>query len=160
MPTNTQINLSIVAGTVPPDRECVKNLTEVLQGVQDFAYVSEGTSTGDGGSGSDSVAEQALNTANTALAAVQEVQAAQKQVRSSGLIPVTNSNSNFTFSFTTPMPSTAYFIQTMLYAGATGVTTDRCVIRVLESSITVNGFTLLLDDIPSNHKIAIYVVEQ
>ncbi len=160
MPTNTEINTSLVAGSVPPDRNCPKSGQDVVNLVQDFVSVQSAASSGSPTNPGDSVAEQALNTANTALGAVQELQAAQKETRSSGLIPISSGDSNFTYSFTPPMPDTNYDIQVTYYAGATGYIAAYYGNRVLESSITVNGFTLIFDNTPANTKVAIKVTQR
>lgn len=160
MPTNTEITASLVAGTVPSDRNCPKNGQEVVQLVQDFVSVQSAASSGDGSNPNDSVAEQALNTANTALEAVQNLQSAQKEVRSSGLIPIPNGDSNFAFTFTPPMPSTDYDISVTYYAGAAGFISAFYNFRVLETSLTVNGFNLIFDNTPANSKIAVRVVQR
>jgi hypothetical protein len=162
MPTNTEIISSLVAGSVPLDRDCPKSGQDVVNLVQDYVSVQSGTASGDGSNPNDSVAEQALNTANTALEGVQALTAAQKEVRSSGLLPVTSGDQAFAYSFTPPMPSTAYFIDLTYYAGDNTAVTDNKVYnwRVLESSITVDGFTLRLDNTPANTKIAIRVTQQ
>jgi hypothetical protein len=160
MPTNTEIVASIVAGTVPHDRNCPKNGQDVVSLVQDFCSIQSGTSAGDTTNPNDSVAEQALNTANTALAAVQELQAGQKQVRSSGIIAIPAGDSNFAYTFTPPMPSTDYDVQVAYYAGATGFIAAFYNYRVLESSLSVNGFNLIFDNTPANTKVAIRVVER
>lgn len=160
MPTNTEIISSIVAGTVPPDRNCPKDGNDVVQLVQDFCSIQTGTSSGDGTNPNDSVAEQALNTANTALAGVQALQAQQKQVQSSGLIPIPSGDSNMPFTFTPPMPSTDFDIFLTFYAGASGFASTFYGWRILESSVTVNGFTVILDNIPANTKASIRVVQR
>jgi len=160
MPTNTEITSSIVAGTVPPDRLCVRSGQDVVNVVQDFCSIQSAAASGDGGGSSDSIAEQALNTANTALAAVQELQSQQKEARSSGLIPIPTGDSNFSYSFTPPMPSTDYDIDVAFYAGATGFAAAFYGWRVLESSISVNGFNLIFDNIPANTKASIRVTQR
>jgi hypothetical protein len=162
MPTNTEINLSLVAGTVPPDRSCPKNGQDVVNLVQDFVSVQSGTSSGDSTNPGDSVAEQALNTANTALAAVQELQSAQKEVRSSQPIAIPTGDSNFVMPLIPPMPSTDYDVYVTYYAGAVGfiAAPNFYSFRVLESSITVNGFNILFDNTPANTKASIRVVQR
>ncbi len=159
MPTNTAITNSIVAGTVPPDRMCVKNGQEVVDLVQDFTSI-QGTDADGGGSPDNSIAEQALNTANTALAAVQELQAAQKEVRSSGILAISTGDTSFTYGFTPPMPDTAYDIEVTYYAGVTAHPAAYYGYRILESSISANGFTILFDNTPANTKVAIRVVQR
>src|SRR5688572_18128232 len=101
MPTNTEITASLVAGTVPPDMNCPKSGQDVVNLVQNFVSVQTGTASGDGGSPNDSVAEQALNTANTALAAVQSLQSEQKEVRvTADPIAIPAGDSNYSYSFT------------------------------------------------------------
>lgn len=160
MPTNTSITSSLVAGTVPADRNCPKDGQSVVNLVQDFVSIQSATSSGDITNPSDSVAEQALNTANTALEAVQQLQSEQKAVRTSGIIPIPTGDSNFSFSFAPPMPDTNFDIQVTYYAGAAGFITAFYNFRVLETSITVNGFNLILDNTPANTKIAVRVVQR
>lgn len=160
MPTNTEITQSIVAGSVPPDRNCPKNGQDVVNLVQDFCSINAGTSSGDTTNPGDSIAEQALNTANTALAGVQALQAQQKEVRSSGLIAITNGDSNFAYSFTPPMPSTDFDISVTYYAGAAGFSGTFYQWSVLESSLSVNGFNIIFNNTPSNTKVAIRVVQR
>lgn len=160
MPTNTEITQSIVAGSVPPDRNCPTSGQDVVNLVQDFCSIQSGTSSGSGENPSDSIAEQALNTANTALAAVQSLQASQKEVRTSGLITIPSGDSNFAFSFVPPMPSTEYDISIAYYAGAAGAIGTFYNNRILESSLSVNGFNIIFDNTPANTKIAIRVVQR
>lgn len=162
MPTNTEITASLVAGTVPADRNCPKDGNDVVQLVQDFVSVQSGAASGDGSSPNDSVAEQALNTANTALEAVQALTAAQKETRSSGLISIPSGDSNFSYSWTPPMPSTDYDIAVTYYAGAAGFVASNSLynFRVLESSITVNGVNLIFDNTPANTKVSIRAIQR
>jgi len=160
MPTNTEILSSIVAGTVPPDRNCPKNGNDVVQLVQDFCLIQSSTSSGEPTNPGDSVAEQALNTANTALAAVQELQAAQKEVRSSGLIPVPTGDSNFSYAFGTPMPSVDYDVFVTYFAGAAAFSGTFFNFSVLESSMTINGLNIIFNNTPANFKVAIRVVQR
>lgn len=160
MPTNTEITASIVAGTVPPDRNCPKNGQDVVNLVQDFCSIQSSTSSGDTGNPSDSVAEQALNTANTALAGVQQLQAERKETRSSGLISIPSGDSNFVYTFTPTMPDTNYNIQITYYAGAAGFVATFYGARVLESSLATNGFNILFDNTPANTKVDITVTQR
>lgn len=160
MPTNTEIISSLVAGTVPDDRNCPKSGQDVVNLVQDFVSVQSGTASGGGQNPNDSVAEQALNTANTALEAVQALTAAQKEVRNSGLIPIPTGDSNFAFTFTPPMPDTAYDVFATYYAGAAGPIGTFYNFRVLESSVSVNGVNLIFDNTPANTKVALKVIQR
>lgn len=160
MPTNTAITSSIVAGTVPPDRNCPKTGQDVVNLVADFNSIQNSTSSGDSSNPNDSVAEQALNTANTALAAVQQLQAAQKEVRSSQPIAIPSGDSNFAMPLIPPMPNTDYDVYATFFAGAVGFAPTFYGFRVLESSITVNGFNILFDNLPANTKVSIRVVQR
>lgn len=160
MPTNTEITASIVAGSVPPDRNCPKNGQDVVNLVQDFCSINDASSSGDTGNPNDSVAEQALNTANTALAGVQQLQAAQKQSRSSGLIPIPSGDSNFVYTFTPPMPDTDYDIFVTYYAGSAGFVGTFYGNRIQESSLSVNGFTIIFDNTPANTKASVVVTQR
>lgn len=160
MPTNSAITLSLVAGTVPSDQNCPKNGQDVVNLVQNFVSVNGATTSGDSTNPTDSVAEQALNTANTALAAVQELQAAQKEVRASGIMAIPSGDSNFTYSFTPSMPSTDYDIQVTYYAGSAGFSGTFYNWAVQESSLSVNGFILIFNNTPTNYKVAIRVVQR
>lgn len=160
MPTNTEFTQTIVAGTVPPDRSCIKTGQEVVNLVQDFCSINAGTASGDGGNPNDSIAEQALNTANTALAAVQQLEAAQREVRASGIMAIPTGDSNFSYSFTPPMPDTNYDVQVTYYAGVAGFISAFYNYRVLESSLSVNGFNLIFDNTPANTKVAITVTQR
>lgn len=160
MPTNTQVTASIVAGTVPPDRNCPKSGQDVVNLVQDFCLINDATTAGESTGTDNSIAELALNTANTALAGVQQLQAAQKEVRSSGLIPVPTGDSNFVYTFTPAMPDTNYNVQITYYAGSTGFASAFYGARVLESSVSVNGFNILFDNTPANTKVDITVTQR
>jgi hypothetical protein len=160
MPTNTEITASLVAGSVPPDRDCPKSGQDVVNLVQDYVSVQSGTASGNGSNPNDSVAEQALNTANTALAAVQELQSAQKEVRvTAEPIAIPTGDSNFSYTFTPPMPSTDYTVSLAYYAGAAGFVGAFYGWRILQSSVTVNGFSLIFDNTPANTKVSVRVIQ-
>lgn len=158
MPTNTEIQSSIVAGTVPPDRACPRTGQDVVELVQDFCSIQ--STSGDASGPDNSIAEQALNTANTALAEVQALQAAQKEVRTLAPQSVSSGDSQYNFSLVPPMPSTDYDVFVTYYAGASGFIATYYGYRVLESSMTVNGLTILLDNTPANTKISIRVTQR
>ena len=160
MPTNTSITASLVGNTVPPDRDCVRNLQDVINGVVDFITVLVNGSAGDPTSPNNSIANQALNVANTALAGVQALQAGAKERRTSGLFSIPTGDSETPFVFGPAMPDTEYDIFLTLYAGASAHPAAYYGFRILESSIATNGFTLLFDNIPANTKAAIVIVQR
>jgi hypothetical protein len=161
MPTNTVITTSIVfPGQVPSDRECqISNLSEIIQGVVDFTSIASTSPDGNPSPPDDSVAQQALSTANAALALAQSVQASQKQTRSSVPQAIPTGDSAVAFPFSSPMPDTNYFISITFFAGSSAHPSTYYGYRILESSITVNGFTALFDNAPSNTKVALYAVQ-
>lgn len=160
MPTNTEINASLVAGSVPPDRNCLKSGQDVVNLVQDFVSIQNSTPNADPSGPDNSVAEQALNTANTALAGVQALQSEKKEVRASGIIAIPTGDSNFAFTFSPALPSTDYDISVTYYAGSAGFVAAFYNYRVLESSITTTGFNLIFDNTPSGAKVAIRAVQR
>ncbi len=161
MPTNTQITSSIVAGTVPDDRNCPRTGQQIVDLVQDFTSIQN--TGGEAPAGPDnSIAEQALNTANTALAEVQALSAAQKQTRTLDPQPIPTGDNTFVFGFQPPMPSTDYDILLTLYDGAAAPAHPAAYYgaRVWEPSITVTGFNVILDNIPASTKLGIRIVER
>jgi hypothetical protein len=162
MPTNTQINSSLVAGTVPPDRDCPRTGQQVVNLVQDFMSIQSSGGGNDPLPPDNSIAELALNTANTALAEVQALTAAQKQFRDLDPQPLPTGDNTFVFSFAPPMPSTDYSIGLTLYDGASPAVHPAAYygVRVIETSITVSGFSVLLDNIPTATKLGIRIVER
>lgn len=159
MPTNEQITSSLVAGSVPPDRECVKSLSQVLAGVEDFMSIQN--TGGETPSGPDnSIAEQALNTANTALAGVQALHAQQKEIRAQSPQAIPTGDSQTNFSWVPPMPDTNYDVYVTYYATAAGYASTFYGWRVVKSSVTVNGVSVLFDNTPANTEAAIRVIQR
>jgi hypothetical protein len=161
VPTNEAITSSLVFnGQVPPDLECqISSLSEIVRGVVAVTSIQTTNPDGNPSPPDDSVAQQALSTANAALALAQSVQASQKQWRASVPQSVPTGDSSISFPFASPMPSVSYSILLTIYAGTTTHPAAYYGVRVLESSITVNGFTILADNIPASSKIAYHVIE-
>lgn len=158
MPTNTVISTGLVAGEVPPDRECdISNLSAIIQGVVDFTSIESTNPDGTPTPPDDSVAQLALSTANAALALAQSVQASQKETRSSSPQPIPTGDTTYTFTWSPPLPSTDFNIQLTFYAGDVTHPANVAQYRVLESSITTAGFSVLLDNIQANTKAAFLV---
>lgn len=149
MPTNTQITASLVAtGEIPPDQECnINSLSAIRAGL--IANTAIESSAPESGGQGDSIANQALNTANQALAQVTELTNAIPQRRDSGspLIEITNTgNSSQSISWQPSMPDTNYMVQFTIFgpANATGCPT----ILVANNSRTVNSCQLRITDTP------------
>lgn len=161
MPVNTAITSSLVfPGQIPADRECsISNLSEIIQGVVDFTTIASTDPDGTVNPPDNSIANQALSTANAALALAQSVQASQKQTRFGVPQALPNGDNSITFPFSSPMPDTNYSIALTLYAGASSHPSSYFGVRVLESSIGVNGFSVLTDNIPANTKLGYFVIQ-
>jgi hypothetical protein len=152
MPTNTQVIAGLVAQNVPPDRECVRNGTEVLALVQD--YMSVNVNQAEINNGTDSVAQQALETANAALATAQQALAATPNRRSSGEpIAMPTGDSVLPISWAPAMPDTNYEVR-LTYYGANIAVAAYYAFRVVDGSRTVNSCQIRLDNTPANTKIA------
>jgi len=152
MPTNTQQLAGLVAQPVPPDRECVRNGTEILQLVQDFMQVL--VNVFQSGGSTDSVAQQALELAGVALATAQQALAATPNRRSSGepiAVPVGDSALAITWS--PALPDTNYSVDVTFYGPNIAVAVFYA-FRVVDGTRTVNSCQLRLDNVPANTKIA------
>ncbi len=155
MPTNTAITASIVfPGQVPSDRECtIGTLSDIIQGVVDYTTIASTDPDGNITPPDNSIANQALSTANAALALSQSIAASLKDTRSGVPQPVPTGDNSITFPFSVAMPSTDYIVTLTLYAGNTTHPAAYFGVRVVESSMTVDGFTVLTENIPANTKL-------
>lgn len=152
MPTNTQVTSALVAQAVPADRECITNLSVVLAGVVDFVTVASQTT--ESGSTGDSIAQQALQVANAALAAAQAAQASIPQQRNSGepgSIPT--GDSAMPLTWTPAMPSTNYEVRGTYY-GTNAYPIAFFAFHVEDGTRTVNGCTIRLSNTPANFKFS------
>lgn len=151
MPTNTTNLAGLVAQPVPPDRECVRNGTEILALVQDFMQVL--VNVFQSGGSTDSVAQQALELAGVALATAQQALAATPNKRSSGEpIAVVAGDSALAISWSPALPDTNYSVQVTFF-GANVAVPVVYAYRVVDGSRTVNSCQLRLDNVPANSKI-------
>lgn len=157
MPTNTQVTAALQAQNVPPDRECVQNLTEVIQGVVDF--VSIVTTAGETpGSPTDSIAQQALQVANVALATANQALAATPNKRSSGVpLLISSGDSTLNISWSPAFPNTNYEVRGT-YFGTNVPVAAFYAFRIVIGSQTVSGCTLRFDNTPVGSQFA-WVVE-
>lgn len=157
MPTNTQISAALLANNVPPDRECIRNATDVVAAVQDFVSVVLSNIQETGGS-SDSIAQQALEQSAVALATAQQALAAVPQKRTSGTpLAVVAGDSAFTITWSPAMPDSDYEVRGTYY-GTTAYPTVFWGYHVEDGSRTVNGCTIRLSNTPANFKFS-WVVE-
>lgn len=159
MPTNTQQVAALEAHAVPPDLECVPGqMTALLALVAQYLSVVSVTSEIDQQSG-NSIAQQALETANIALTNAQQAIDSIPQTRSSQTpIAIAAGDSALNISFSVPMPDTNYEFRGTYY-GTAAYPTLFFGFHVEESTRTVNGCTIRFSNTPSNFKFA-WVAQQ
>ena len=153
MAVNTAVTAALQAQSVPPDRECVRNGTEVLALVQDFVTVVSSTTDVSGGT-DNSIAQQALQVANIALATAQAAVAATPNKRTSGEpLAVTAGDSTLNISWSPAMPDANYEVRGTYYGTNVAVAAFYN-FRVIDGSRTVNGCQLRFDNTPASTKFA------
>lgn len=159
MPTNTQQVANLEAHAVPPDLECVPGeMTQLLALIAQFLSVVSVTSEIDQQSG-NSIAQQALETANIALVTAQQAIDSIPQTRSSQApIAIAVGDSALNISFSVPMPDTNYELRGT-YFGTAAYPGAYFAFHVEESTRTVNGCTLRFNNTPANFKFA-WVAQQ
>lgn len=159
MATNEQINSILVLSQVPPDQDCnISSLTAILTGAVNFLSVQQNPA-GEGPAPDNSIAEQALNAANTALAQIAAINGAAKARRTIAPQPIPTGDSFFTFTFP-EMPSTDYDVIVTLYAGTSTHPTQFYGFRILKSSITTTGVTISFDNTPANSEAAVLIIQR
>lgn len=159
MPTNTQLVASLTPQTVPPDLVCVPgDMNLLLPLIAQFLAVNATTAEVDQNS-TNSIAQQALETANIALTTAQAALAAIPATRSSGEpLSVTAGDSTLNISWAPAMPNTSYEVRGTYY-GANVAVAAYYAFRVIDGSRTVNGCTLRFDNTPASTKFA-WVAQQ
>lgn len=158
MPENTEVTTQIVPQNVPPDRECdIANLSQIIKGVADFTSIQQISPNG-GGSTGDSIAQQALEAANIAVAKATEAVEAIPQKRSFGApVDVPTGDSNFAFNWAPPMPSTDYEVRGCFFGAIGDASSGQWL--VIDSSKTINGCQLRLVNALANQKFSVVVEE-
>lgn len=162
MAQNETISLALEAQPVPEDRECVRNLSDIVKGVQDYVQVI-----GDGSSQPGQIFPSAVVIAEKALAnseeALEKVTALELQVpqkRSSGsLLTIPTGDSTLPISWSPPMPDTNYEVRVTFFGLATSAG-DAFSFRVIDGSITTSGCQIRLLNITANTTKISWVVEQ
>jgi len=159
MPSNTQVVAALEAHEAAPDQECVPgNMTELAARIAALLSVVSVTSEIDQQS-TNSIAQQALETANIALTTAQQAMAAIPQERSSGEpIAITAGDSTLNIAFGVPMPDTNYQV-TGTYYGVNVAVAAFYNFRVIDGSRTVSGCQLRFDNTPASTKFAWQVRE-
>jgi len=152
--TNTQQVAALEAHAAAPDQECIPgSMTELAQKIAALLSVVSVTSEIDQQS-TNSIAQQALETANIALTTAQQAMAAIPQERSSGEpVAITNGDSTLNIAWSPAMPDTNYQV-TGTYYGPNIAVALFYNFRVIDGSRTVNGCQLRFDNTPANTKFA------
>lgn len=119
MAVNTTQIATLEAQPVPADRECVRSLSEITRGVQDYVTVN-GIASGNVGAGltnvTNNVGAQALIIANEAKASVAVLEGERKEKRSAASrIPLPVGDAVIPLTWSPVMPSTNYEIHLTLW---------------------------------------------
>lgn len=157
MATNSQNIYPIVANTVPEDRQCVQNATQILALVQDFCAV-QGLAGNSGSSfpSQDTLGQQALQLAQQLQLQLASLAAQTLVFRmaSNGFQTVPTSSAgggvyDVPVTFSNPMPTSSYDVFISLQGGPTSVATASTFsCYVLTGTQTANGFTIHFEDPP------------
>lgn len=158
MPTNTQVVAALQPGTVPADQECIPgNMTELLQRIAAYMGIASTVQQISGGT-TDSVAAQALQQANIAIATAQDAQDRIPERRSSRTLAPLNTGDNVVpITWQPDMPSTNYEVRVTLY-GPNAAAAQFYGFRVIDGSRTVGGCQVIFDNMPATTQFA-WVVE-
>lgn len=144
MAVNTSIVARLEKQPVPADRECVRLLSEILQGCEDFLAVA-GLASGNIGAGltsvTNNVSAQALAIANEAKSIAAALQAATKQRRAAASrIPLQVGDSVIPLTWSPAMPNTQYHVSIMLWGSDAAIAaTGQPGFRLVTGSETVNS---------------------
>jgi hypothetical protein len=152
--TNTQVVAALEAHPAAPDAECIPgSMTELAARLAALLSVVSVTSEIDQQS-TNSIAQQALETANIALTTAQQAIASIPQERSSGEpIAITAGDSTLNISWTPDMPDANYQV-TGTYYGTNVAVAAFYNFRVIEGSRTVNGCQIRFDNTPASTKFS------
>lgn len=159
--TNSATILTLSGQPVPEDRECVRNLTEIIQGVQDFVVI-DGLSSQVGGSSlpnTNNTAAQALETAQEALALAEEVRDSRKERRSSATaVALPAGDSAQVISWTPALPNTLYNVS-ITFVGTAVYPSAYYGFHVVNGTQTTTSVQLRFNNIPSSWAFT-YVVDE
>jgi hypothetical protein len=161
MAQNETIALALEAQPIPEDRECVRNLSEIVKGVQDYVQVI-----GDGSSQPGQIFPSAVVIAEKALATAEQ---AQKDVNnlaakvpdrrtSGGLVSIPTGDSTLNISWSPALETTNYEVRVVFYGSATSAG-DTFAYRVVDGTQSDSGVSIRLLNIPANTTKISWVVE-
>lgn len=164
MATNTTQIATLEAQPVPADRECVRLLSEILRGVQDYVTVN-GIASGNIGAGvttvTNNVGAQALSIANEAKALVLALQGQQKERRAAeSRIPLPVGDSVLPISWSPVMPNTLYHVSIAMWGDNTAIAaTGQPGWRLVTGSETTGSVLVNWGNIKAGMSYT-YVIEQ
>lgn len=151
MASNAQVTAELIAQTVPDDRQCVRNLTDILNGVQDFMLI-QGLPQSEGNPfpTQDTPGEQALELVIQLQGQFAVLNSRFLDYRTSAsATPLDTGDSGVPISWSPALSGTNYNVYvTFLLAGTT--TPASYAWRVQTESMTPSGCTLRFDNIPAN----------
>lgn len=157
MPANTSITAALTqVGEVPPDQNCLTDVNALLPVIA--AYMAVATTDPESPqSQTNSVADQALNTANNAISQVNALKLLIPERRSSGAnlipLPAGDTPTPVTVTWAPDMPSATYSVQITLFGTSTHPGAYYG-FRVVEATRTVNSFQISFDNIPAGSSFA------
>lgn len=161
MAQNETIALALEAQPVPEDRQCVRNLSEILKGVQDYvSVIGDGTSQpGQIFPSAVVIAQQALALAEEAIADVAALEARVPVRRTSaGLITVPVGDSTLPISWSPSFPNTNYEVRVVFYGTAANSGAD-ATYRVIDGTQSVDGVQVKLLNLTAQTTKISWVVE-
>lgn len=149
--TNSATVLSLVAQPVPQDRECVRTLSDILEGVQDYVTIG-GLSSQVGGTSlpnTNNTAAQALEVANDALSLAQDLQAEKRERRSSQTATALSTGDSYVpISWSPAMPNTFFEVRITLM-GPASHPSAYFGWRLVNNTITPTSVQVAFENIPA-----------
>lgn len=151
MPTNSQNTYPITGNTVPADRLCIKNLQDVVNGVQDFCSVQGlGGNSGSSFPTQDTIGQQAFQLAQQLQLQVAALQGQVLTFRASpSYQPVPAGTNEIAISWTIPMPNTNYQVLLGFIGKSASALSASFSWWVVAGSQTTTGCTIHFDSAPA-----------
>lgn len=157
MPANSAISTTVSWADLPPDLQCAPGDMNQLgpliaQGLQISS--TEGAPSSDP---SNSIAQQALETANAALAQANAALAAIPNFRIGSVQAISAGDTTLAVSWSPPMPSTNYFAILAFY-GADAAVAVFYASRVVDGSRAVSSCTFRVDNAPTATQVSYLIL--
>lgn len=154
MATNSQNTFPLVASAVPADRQCVQNLSDILQGAVDFLMVQGlGGNAGSSFPSQDTLGQQALQLAQQVQAQIAGIIASLPTFRTSTTnSPIPDGTNEIGITWTTPLPGTNYSVFFGFQALTGGAISASFFAYVVAGSQTTTGCTVHFEGAPATSK--------